>query len=838
MKKALKIFLLFISSIILIAGGFALYLYANTSVMKNYFVGKLNEQLDAKISIHDIDLSLFSQFPKVSLDLSAVEISDPLSEKKHLLQAQHIYIGFNIYDILSKNYTIKQITVDSGVCNIFCDKAGNYNFNILKKDSTTKQENIFLQLKNIQFNKTDLNYTDIQSNQQYNLFLKNITMSGSFTKSIEDIACKGDLFVKTFKTGSVNLIKNKNTSIDFIFGIDNEKKNIAIKKGLLKIDELLLDVEGNIDNHLKESFIDLKFNAKQLSIQNLLTLLPIKFDAIKDYESNGEIYFNGSAKGTTSAKTQPLIQVNFGIKNGILKRISSNLTVENINCSGHFSNGEKRSAESSLLEVTGLTLKINNGTVSGDLSVKNLSHPFIDAQLSGKLEAAQLVNLLNNKNIKSADGNINFNMTIKGNANDFTDKNNWSKTHSSGNFEIDLQHIKVADERKEIALIKASLSLNQNDILINSFHSKVQQSDIDIKGKLLNVIPYFLKNNQQLEANIDYTSTYIDINHFIMPFSSNINNPNDTLSKNENPLQLPENIFLKAKMNVSKLVFSEFEGTNINALINWKGKKISVENLSCQTMNGNIVTSGQVENTADGRFLVTATTALKNINVNELFRQCKNFGQHELTNKHLFGIVNATFDLASVWSEKLDCDLDKLYAFGDMQILNGEIINYKPLEGLSKYADVEDLRHIRFSELKNKIEIKNKMIFIPNMDVKSNALNITLSGTHTFGNIVDYKLKIKLSELLKKKRKPTQNDFGEEDDENGKGLYLFLTMKGPIDNSKISYDKLGVKNKMKQDIKIEKQNIKELFKKELGIGKDSSIKEKKNDNNELEFEQE
>jgi len=41
---------------------------------------------------------------------------------------------------------------------------------------------------------------------------------------------------------------------------------------------------------------------------------------------------------------------------------------------------------------------------------------------------------------------------------------------------------------------------------------------------------------------------------------------------------------------------------------------------------------------------------------------------------------------------------------------------------------------------------------------------------------------------------------------------------------------------MKQDIKIEKQNIKDILKKELGIGKDSTIKEKKTDNNELEFE--
>ena len=801
-------------------------------MIKNYFVTKLNEQIEAKISIHDIDLSLFSQFPKVSLDLNDVNITDPLNEMRMLLQAQHIYIGFSLYDILSRNYIIKQITIDSGTCNIYCNREGKYNFYIFKKDTTT-QDNIFLKLNNIQFNKTNFNYSDLESNQFYNLFLHTIILNGSFTKNFDDFNCSGNLYVNKIKTGSFQLLKEKNAILDFALGINTDNKFISIKRGNLKIEDFLLSIEGSINNKPMHSFVDILFNAKQVSIQNLLSLLPLKFDELKSFDSNGDIYFTGSAKGYIGDNLQPRINIDLGIHNGKLKNSSSNLLLENINLKGHLDNGIKMNSESSKLDIKEFSIQIKNETVLGNLSINNFLHPFIDGQLSGRIDGAQLINLVNNKKIKTAEGDVNFNLKIKGLVNDFSNKNNWSKTQTSGNIDINLRHIKVADERKEIELIKASLSLNQNDILINSFQTKVQQSDIDIKGKMLNVIPYFLNENQQIEANIDYTSSYIDINHFIMPFT---NNKRDTSKEKNNPLQLPENISLKAKVIVSKLVFADFNASNLNATVNWKGKKISIENLSCQTMNGNILTSGQIENTSDGKFLMTSSSTLKNININELFRQCNNFAQEELTNKHLFGIINATFDVASVWSANLDCDLSKLYAFGDMEISNGEVINYKPLEKLSKYSDVEDLRHIKFAELKNKIEIKNKMIFIPNMDIKSNALNLTLSGTHTFDNIVDYKFKVKLSEILKKKRKPQKNDFGEEEDESGKGLYLFLTMKGTIDNPKFNYDKLSVKNKMKQDIKIKKENIKDILQKELGIGKDTTIIEKKNDNNELEFE--
>jgi hypothetical protein len=55
---------------------------------------------------------------------------------------------------------------------------------------------------------------------------------------------------------------------------------------------------------------------------------------------------------------------------------------------------------------------------------------------------------------------------------------------------------------------------------------------------------------------------------------------------------------------------------------------------------------------------------------------------------------------------------------------------------------------------------------------------------------------------------------------------------------KIAYDKVSVKKKVKQDLSEEKERIKDVLKKELGIRKDSTIKEKTTNDDELEFEQE
>ena len=124
------------------------------------------------------------------------------------------------------------------------------------------------------------------------------------------------------------------------------------------------------------------------------------------------------------------------------------------------------------------------------------------------------------------------------------------------------------------------------------------------------------------------------------------------------------------------------------------------------------------------------------------------------------------------------------------------------------------------------------------MDIYNNALNLNITGTHTFENILDYNVKLSLSELLKKKRKPQSNEF-EEEDEKTKGINMYLRIKGPIDKLTYEFDRKGAKAQLKQDVKQEKEVIKEILKQEFGIKKDTSLKkiEKKNDNNdELEFE--
>ena len=152
------------------------------------------------------------------------------------------------------------------------------------------------------------------------------------------------------------------------------------------------------------------------------------------------------------------------------------------------------------------------------------------------------------------------------------------------------------------------------------------------------------------------------------------------------------------------------------------------------------------------------------------------------------------------------------------------------MKNLSRFVEVSELDDIKFANLQNQIEIKEQKIFIPKMNLESSAMNVTLSGTHSFKNEIDYHFKVLLSDILfqkARKAKKENEEFGVvEDDKEGK-TSLFISMTGTVDNPVIKYDRQGAKQNLKANMVEEKQTLKQILKEEFGLfKKDTSLKKK------------
>ncbi|MFY7991031.1 MAG: hypothetical protein ACOVO3_09865, partial [Fluviicola sp.] len=70
-----------------------------------------NQDFEGKIAIKESHISPFAAFPYISIDLEGLKVYESKDQKKvPLVSITDCYVGFNVYDLLKGDYTIKSIS--------------------------------------------------------------------------------------------------------------------------------------------------------------------------------------------------------------------------------------------------------------------------------------------------------------------------------------------------------------------------------------------------------------------------------------------------------------------------------------------------------------------------------------------------------------------------------------------------------------------------------------------------------------------------------------------------------------------------------------------------------
>ena len=196
------------------------------------------------------------------------------------------------------------------------------------------------------------------------------------------------------------------------------------------------------------------------------------------------------------------------------------------------------------------------------------------------------------------------------------------------------------------------------------------------------------------------------------------------------------------------------------------------------------------------------------VDIQRLFYAMHDFGmEHDvngLTHQHIRGVAKTDILFSAVLDSTLELLPQTIHCDAEVSVNNGRLLNYKPLESLSNFVSMEDLKEIRFETLKNRVGVHQSVVSIPEMEIKNSALNLFLSGNQTFKGDLHYNLKLHVSELLAKKRRARSQEFGEVEDDGSKGLYLYLLVAGTTDNPVFKWNREKARADFKDNLQQQK----------------------------------
>ena len=810
--------------------GFFLLITACLYFFKDKIIGivvsEVNNTLNVPVAVKNVDLAFWGSFPNLSVDFNEVYIQDAFPNQKPkdtLLYSERIRLKFNPIDLWNKNYHVKAVQIYPGTLKVKINSKGEGNYNILKSDSTQKNEAFELKLNAINVDNFRVSYVNKSTQQNYSTIISESVLSGDFSATNYQLIANGAMLIKKAKSGQVTFIKNK--TLDYNFGIDvnGEKGMVSLNQAVVNLSGLPFEINGFVNSD------SLKFNvkSKNIGLEDLVNKLSLgAMDDVKKFNGSGDVSFNLDVTGSTTSKEALAVNCAFGISKGELIEPTQNLRIRDIQLEGKYSN--EGGSEVEFLELKNMRFKTAGGPFRGDVRLTNFENPSIKGKATGTVDLKVAHAVFHFPEVEQISGAtlVNADFALQQNAN----SKSIEVKKCDGDVLMKRLRLKLKGDKRSFENINGSIFLRGNQAGIDNASLKVGSTDLRVDGVFRNIFDY-LNSKRPLETEIEIESNYLKVEDL------------GTTTKKEKVegeriFVLPNDILGSINLTVGTLQYENHLFENILGKMNIQNHRLHFPQISL--VNAEALISGAliIEEKTPEIFTITTQVATKNLKFKPMFKEWNNFEQQVITSNNISGRAEADLYFFAPFDLRSGVLIKSIESRLNLRVFDGHLKNVPSFKDITeslktnsgklilgkKNIDLleEKLKDISFKTLENSIIIKNGTVNIPKMNIGSSALDMDVSGIHSFENEIDYRFAFRLRDLMKAEK---DSEFGEVIDD-GTGIKIFMRMHGTLDKPIIEWDKTSRKEQAKQSREEAKKDAKSILKSEFGLFKnDTTVKE-------------
>ncbi|KAA5544252.1 hypothetical protein F0145_14705 [Adhaeribacter rhizoryzae] len=764
------------------------------------FVAEANKHIKTKVQVRQIALSLFDKFPQVSVTLDGVQVMESVAgSQMPLASADKIFCTFSMLDILLKKYQVRELFMENGEVHVKVLPSGEINYRIFGKDTTAApNEKFAFNLQKISLRNVLVTYND-QPLQQYDKIMAHQVQAALTVNGPEiTIQGEGQAYVHTVRLRENEYFKNKEAYIKSSLRLNLDTKSIWLAPSLVQVNKASYEVAGQI-NYARNIYYDLIFKGRNTSVQSVVALLPEKYyRQYGQYESSGAVYFNGLVKGHLSPTESPLVNISFGCRNAAFYQPDYKQKITHLSLNGSFTNGARHKSATSVLALKNFKARLAGEPIVGNLVYRNFDNPYLELDLKGKLAIADVLGIFPVAEIKSGSGQAQVAVAFAGPLKLFRTGGGEAAVKANGDITLHNAMLQLSGYQLPFRGLYGNFLIRKNDVAVTNFRGWLGNSDFKLNGFFKNALSWLFLKNQGLRIEADLESKFINGDQLLrggVAQTANKRQHNSAKGINNYRLRVSPRFSFDINASVRHLQFRRFRAKNIKGNVQLQRQVVSSPQISMNVAGGKFTLHGRMDAHVPDNIKITTTANLANMQVDSLFYEFENFGQQFILQQHLRGVLTANINSDLYFNSRLQAKTDLMEAEIKAMVRNGQLLNFEPLQKLSRFLKRKELENIRFAELSNNFWIQKRTVFIPEMEIRTDVTRasvIGVQGTHTFDQEMDYKFRIPL--ILRKVRLPEES--GTPVAVTAGTPNLFLTLKGNEQDYKVAMDKSRVKNKI------------------------------------------
>jgi len=271
------------------------------------------------------------------------------------------------------------------------------------------------------------------------------------------------------------------------------------------------------------------------------------------------------------------------------------------------------------------------------------------------------------------------------------------------------------------------------DFTIGEFNG----SNIHGNGTLDNILAYGM-NNDTLTGKLNIVSDRLDLNKFM-----GLDEQDQLVEVETTEPLIPTNIDLDINYEASQIGFKNIDISKSLGEISIKDQKVIFENKG-DIFGGKVGLSGVFDTDLPEGYQLEMKLELKELQFSETAANLALFNQLLPIAKLLEGKYTASLSWSSKLSKDYMPDMNSLTAYGLIETVGSGIKSSLPLDSLIRKLKIigNDKQPLKIQDVKNYFIIEDGKVLVKEIALAKDDIDITMSGSHSFSQALDYKMLI------------------------------------------------------------------------------------------------
>lgn len=713
-----------------------------------------NKMLNGQFDFRSLDISLLRHFPQASLTLKDFWLKGEGDfAADTLVKAGELTATVNLFSLMGSNYEISRIYVEDTYLHAIVLEDGRANWDVMKTDSTatveetTEESSPFaISLKKVKFDNVNLVYDDRQGKMYAELHDLQLTCSGDFASEHSAVELEAETDGVTFQMNGVPFLNNAEIATRMNVDADFANGKYTLKDNMFRLNAIETNLDGWLAMKGEAMDMDLKLNTNSVGFKELLSLIPAIY--AKDFEklkTDGSATLSAYAKGTLQGDTVPQFKADLTVENAMFRYPDLPAGVDKINIKASVEN-PGGNVDGTVVTVAPLEFNLAGNPFSLTAEVRTpISDPDFRFEANGKIDLGMIKQVYPLEDMQ-LNGVLQANMKAASKLS-YIEKEQYDKVEASGTIGLSGMDLKMKD-MPDVNIQRSLFTFTPQYLQLSETTVNIGQNDITADSKFENYMGYVLKG-RTLKGTLNIRSNYMNLNDFMSADTTAVTETaavsDSTAAASEGSLLIiPKNIDFQMQTALNKVLFNKMEFNDVKGKLIVKNGEVNMQNLSLNTMGGNVVINGGYSTADVKKPAFDAGLKMTNLSFAQTYKELDIVRGMAPIFENLKGNFSGSMNIKTDLDQTMSPLLETAQGSGSLSTKDLVLSGVPAIDKIADAVNKPELKNLEVKDLNLDFTIKDGRVETKPFDIKMGDYNLNLSGTTGLDQTIDYSGKVKL----------------------------------------------------------------------------------------------